>query len=246
MDMGKRNEPKITVITVCRNVGDDLQNTIDSVASQCYENIEFIVIDGGSTDNTVDVIKRNEACIDKWISEPDNGIYAAMNKGLKMATGDWISFMNVGDAFADNNVISDIFNNGISEIVKLIGGNTCNYYPDGHVEIHYAECADVIPYRLPFSHQACFTRRELVMGDGCFQFDCKYRYAADYNLFYNIYRRFGNESVMIINRAIAYYKQEGSTSLLNFRKSKKEYLRIQASHPNWVWFKEVIKYILGR
>lgn len=241
----KRSEPKITVITVCRNVGDELQSTIDSVRTQTYGNIEFIVIDGGSTDNTLDIIKRNEDKIDKWISEPDKGIYDAMNKGVRMATGEWVNFMNVGDSFADDNVIADIFcKDPVSDEIKLIGGNTCNYYADGHVEIHYAESADVIPYRLPFSHQACFTRMELMKSEGCFQFDCKYRIAADYNLMYYIYDRFGASSVMIVDRVIANYKQEGSTSLINYRKAKKEYLTIQSAHPNIRWCKEVVKYLM--
>lgn len=237
---------KISAIIVCRNVGEQLTATIDSIYNQTYGNIELIVVDGASTDNTIEVIRQNAFKISKWISEPDNGIYDAMNKGLRMATGDWVCFINVGDSFADDDVISDVFGSGIPEGVKLIGGNTCNYFPDGHVEMHYAERADVIPYRLPFSHQACFTRRKLIKEQETFQFDCQYRFAADYNLFYNIYHKFGTSAIMVIDRAIARYKQEGSTSLINYRKAKKEYLKIQSAHPNMIWLKEVVKYFLGK
>lgn len=238
--------PKISVITVCRNVGVAIKETIDSIDSQSYNNIELIIVDGASTDNTVDIIKKNESRISKWISEPDNGIYDAMNKGLCMATGEWVSFINVGDSFADDNVIADIFSHEIPDHVKLIGGNTRNFFPDGHTEIHYAEPVANVRFNLIFSHQASFTRREIKTGKGSFQFNTKYRFAADYNLFYNIFHEYGESSIMLVDRVIANYKQEDSTSLVNFRKTKREYLKIQSCHPNKEWAKEVVRFLLMR
>lgn len=241
------NKPLISVIVVCRNVGESVEGTIKDIRKQIYSNIELIVIDGASTDNTIFYIERCMNLVDIYLSEPDRGIYDAMNKGLRLASGTWVSFINVGDFFADENVVSSIFDNDeIPEQVKLIGGNTCNYFPDGHVEIHHAETADVIPYRLPFSHQACFTRRELIKDQGSFQFDCQYHFAADYNLFYYIYHKFGASAIKTLDRAIARYKQEGSTSMINHRKAKKEYLKIQSVHLNMTWVKEIIKYFFKR
>ena len=93
------NNPKITVVTVCYNAVKDIEKTILSVVNQTYDNIEYIVVDGGSKDGTVNIIQKYEDRITKWISEPDKGIYDAMNKGILMATGDWINFMNAGDYF---------------------------------------------------------------------------------------------------------------------------------------------------
>ena len=88
---------KITFITVCYNAIDTLEKTILSIINQTYPNIEYIIIDGASTDGTVDIIKKYEHKLSYWISEPDKGIYDAMNKGLKRATGDYINFMNADD-----------------------------------------------------------------------------------------------------------------------------------------------------
>ncbi|WP_429051452.1 glycosyltransferase family 2 protein [Aeromonas veronii] len=100
---------KVSIITVVYNNAHELQATIDSVIAQTYSNIEYIVVDGGSTDNTVDVIKSNAVGIDYWISERDAGIYDAMNKGVGFATGDYIIFMNAGDTFYTNKALTRIF-----------------------------------------------------------------------------------------------------------------------------------------
>lgn len=240
------NLPKISVIVVCRNVGSKIGDTIRLIRNQNYSNVELIIIDGASTDSTVETINEHLSEIDIFVSEKDNGIYDAMNKGLKLATGEWISFINVGDSFADNNVLIDVFGKMISDSIQLIGGNTINFFADGHTEIHYAESATAIRTRIPFSHQACFTRRILRNTSKPFQFDLRYKIAADYNLFYYIYHNYGADAIRITDRSIARYQQEGSTSLNNYRKAKAEYLRIQSAHPSIMWIKELLKYfILG-
>lgn len=92
-------EVKISVITVCYNAVDTLEKTIQSVLEQTYHNIEYIIIDGGSTDGTVEIIHRYVDYLAYWVSEPDRGIYDAMNKGIERATGEWVNFMNAGDYF---------------------------------------------------------------------------------------------------------------------------------------------------
>ena len=100
--------PKITIVTISYNIVTYIEKTILSVVNQTYPNIEYIVIDGGSTDGTLDVIKKYSDKITYWVSESDKGIYDAMNKGIDAATGDWINFMNAGDVFYHNNVIDEI------------------------------------------------------------------------------------------------------------------------------------------
>jgi glycosyltransferase involved in cell wall biosynthesis len=102
-------KPTLSVITIVYNNERDIERTMLSVLSQTYQQIEYVVIDGASTDSTLDIIKRYENRIARLISEEDNGIYDAMNKGLKLATGDYVIFMNSGDEFYANNTVEKVF-----------------------------------------------------------------------------------------------------------------------------------------
>lgn len=114
--------PLITVVTVVRNGVDTMEETILSVLRQSYKNIEYLVIDGGSTDGTLAIIQKYTAQIKSWISEPDKGIYDAMNKALKIATGDFLIFLNAGDTF-----FSDLT---IQEFISKIQQRDVVYYGD--------------------------------------------------------------------------------------------------------------------
>ena len=114
---------KVSMITVCFNSKDIIEEAIKSVLSQSYKNIEYIIVDGGSTDGTVDAIKKYDKYISKWISEPDNGIYDAMNKGLKLATGNIIGFLNADDFYADNGAIESVVNTIKEKDVDCLWGD---------------------------------------------------------------------------------------------------------------------------
>ena len=101
--------PKVSIITVCFNAEKYLERTIQSIINQTYENIEYVVVDGQSKDGTLDIVKKYEAHIHQWISEPDKGLYDAMNKGIEMATGDFVWFMNAGDEIRTPNVLANMF-----------------------------------------------------------------------------------------------------------------------------------------
>ena len=105
MNLFKETDTLISIVTVSYNAVLTIEQTILSVINQTYPNVEYIIIDGGSTDGTVDIIKKYEDKIAYWVSEPDKGIYDAMNKGVVVATGEWINFMNAGDIFTDGDVI---------------------------------------------------------------------------------------------------------------------------------------------
>lgn len=122
MDL-KYNNMKISIITVCRNVQDTIEKTINSVISQTYNNIEYIIVDGKSTDKTIEIIETHRDKINTFISEKDSGIYDAMNKGINLATGDVLFFLNSGDTLYDPNVIEKVANAFTSSGADLIYGD---------------------------------------------------------------------------------------------------------------------------
>lgn len=99
---------KYTIITINYNNGKELRHTIESVINQTYKDVEYIIVDGGSSDDSVEIIKEYADNIDFWVSERDNGVYNAMNKGLSHAHGTYVNFMNSGDSFYSNRVIEVI------------------------------------------------------------------------------------------------------------------------------------------
>ena len=126
---------KISVITICYNAVNDIERTIRSVLDQTFDDIEYIVVDGASKDGTPDRVRalfaeypqRNV----KLISEPDKGIYDAMNKGIKMATGEWVIMMNAGDVFADSDVLQNVFAHVISDKITFLYGDTLSKQKNG-------------------------------------------------------------------------------------------------------------------
>jgi glycosyltransferase involved in cell wall biosynthesis len=151
------NKPVITVITVTYNAEKSLENTILSVINQSFNDIEYIVIDGGSTDGTLDIIRKYDEKINFWISEPDKGIYDAMNKGIKLANGIWLNFMNSGDSFVDYNVLSHIFSVKYSDDVKFLYSDFYLKYEDGAIGDFYI--ADYNKGRV--LHQSVIYKKEL-------------------------------------------------------------------------------------
>ena len=100
--MTNHPHPKFSIITVTYNAGKVLEDTIQSVIFQTYRNVEYIIVDGGSTDHTLEVANKYSDRISKIISEPDKGLYDAMNKGIRLATGDYLCFLNAGDELHEN------------------------------------------------------------------------------------------------------------------------------------------------
>lgn len=176
---------KISIVTICYNVAEDLKKTIQSVSTQTYTNIEFIIVDGNSSDNTLNVISKHEGIITKWISEPDKGIYDAMNKGIDMSTGDWIIFMNAGDEFYSESVIAEVFNKQYDDNVKLIYGDVMLDF--GKLGLLHKKFGKVPRERVPFEicHQSVFTKSDILKQ---LHYDLNFKICADCNSFAQIYR----------------------------------------------------------
>ena len=177
--------PKITIITVSYNAVKDIENTILSVINQTYPNIEYIIIDGGSTDGTLDIIKKYQDKITYWVSEPDKGIYDAMNKGALKATGMWLNFMNAGDTFYNEQVLEEVFKDKDCDNADVIYGDVVYVYPD-RVDIRKAAPLKRIKVGIPFCHQSAFVKTKLQQS---YLFDMTYKICADYNFFHTLYKK---------------------------------------------------------
>lgn len=248
--------PIVYVITVCRNAEALIEETMRSVLGQTYGRLRYVVVDGASTDGTMTIVRRYGNRLAATVSEPDRGIYDAMNKALgivrrleeerraasphKDATA-WVNFMNAGDAFADADVLRDMFeNNAWTADTWAVGGHTRLIYPD-RTEILLAAGSEATPIMLPFCHQSSFIRLSEVYN---WTFDDRYLIAADYKVFYQIYYRYGVAAIRSVDRLIANYRMDGSTTFLQLRRAKAEYLAIQSAHKNARWWKEKLKLLL--
>ena len=126
--------PKFSIITVTYNAGKVLEDTIQSVITQTYKNVEYIIVDGKSTDGTMDIVNRYREHIHTIVSEPDKGLYDAMNKGIDLATGDYLCFLNAGDELHEDDTLQLIVHslNGEKELPDVIYGETAIVDEEGH------------------------------------------------------------------------------------------------------------------
>ena len=166
----------VTIITVCRNHAQELERTIRSVESQTWQEKEYLVIDGASTDDSLDVIKAHEASITRWVSEPDQGIYDAMNKGVKMAQGEWVIFMNAGDTFAGDDTLQRVFGNPLD--ADVIYGDVIK----GEL-VKKAE-APRNAHRMFYCHQSAFVRTSCLRE---YPFDIRHKMSADFKQVKQLY-----------------------------------------------------------
>ena len=178
------NIPLISIITVSYDAVKTIEQTILSVLNQTYPNIEYIIIDGGSTDGTLDIIKKYQDKITYWISEPDKGIYDAMNKGTLKANGEWLNFMNAGDTFFDELVLEKIFKNKEWDDADVIYGDVIYVFPNRE-DIRKAAPLKRIKVGIPFCHQSVLVKTKLLQK---YPFDTSYKICADYNFFHTLYK----------------------------------------------------------
>lgn len=198
--------PKISVITVTLNTALDLQKTLESITGQDYPNLEIIVIDGGSTDGTVEVIKTHAEHITYWISEPDKGIYNAMNKGLAKATGEWVNFMNAGDVFFDRHVLSTIFNQDLQDADVLYGDSIASY--PVFKTYRKALPVDNLWKGMVCCHQSMFFRTNLIKHEG---YKPDLFFSADYEMILRLY--FTGKNFRYIPETIAVFDTRGISNL---------------------------------
>lgn len=173
--------PLISIITVNYNNASELKKTIESVVSQTFNDFEHIIIDGASTDGSIEVIKSFESEIAYWISEKDTGIYSAMNKAIKIAKGKYCLFLNSGDFVTNKNVLADVSNRGLD--ADIVYGNMIIHHRNGKKEL------GKMPEQITFHqmivdtlwHPVSFIKKSLFDTYGCYREDIKI--VADYEFF---------------------------------------------------------------
>ncbi|MBO9506222.1 glycosyltransferase family 2 protein [Thalassospira sp. A3_1] len=215
----------ITIITVCFNSSKTIIRTLDSVASQSCSDIEHIVIDGASTDGTLDLIKNHGQHVIRWVSEPDQGIYDAMNKGLKLASGDIIGFLNADDIYKDSSVLARVLSIMDSENLDVLFGDAefiNPEQPDQPLRRYSSKrfSADRIAWGWMPAHPTLFMRRAIYENFGLFKTD--YHIAGDFELvarvFYgNALMRYRHISEVLVQMNMGGISTSGwrSTVLLN-------------------------------
>lgn len=215
--------PFVTVVTVTYNAGDYLEETILSVLNQKNINFEYIIIDGCSNDNTLKLISKYKTHITYWQSEPDRGIYDAMNKSLKFAKGEWICFMNAGDIFFNNDILFDFHNlNNLCDFNIVYGNHS--FLKRNRLQIKIPQPLNSIWKKMPMCHQSIFTRTAILKSN---PFNLNYKFASDYNFIYSQYL-ISPYKFLYINNVISIITT-GGFSENNTIKTYIEYKRISIS-----------------
>jgi len=176
---------KISIVTTSFNSASTISDTIDSVLSQDYDNLEYIIADGGSKDGTLDIIKSYNDPRIRWISEPDKGIYDGMNKGIKMATGEIVGIINSDDFYKNNSVISAVAEGFADQKTEAVFGDVRFVNPDNlNKTVRYYSSKRFRPSKFRFgfmpAHPTFFTKKKWFDKLGYYQTD--YKIAADYEL----------------------------------------------------------------
>jgi glycosyltransferase involved in cell wall biosynthesis len=180
--INKKNYPLISIITVVYNNSAHIQKTLNSIYNQKYKNFEIIVVDGGSNDNTLNIIKKNDNKINFWISESDRGIYDAFNKGMQLCNGDYLGFVNSDDILKPN---------ALKILVKYIRKNPKADFFFGAVKKHWGVLYGYKPWKIYFSwgfysshSTGFFIKKNSAEKVG--NYNLKYKYSADYDYFFRM------------------------------------------------------------
>lgn len=225
-----RHNPKFSIITVTYNAATVIEPTLKSIAAQTYRNIEFLLIDGGSSDDTVEKVRTGGVEIACLVSERDKGLYDAMNKGIERATGDYLCFLNAGDSFHAPDVLEKMVA-AISDegtLPDILYGETAEVDEERNfVRMRRLQAPEKLDWRsfrhgMLVCHQAFFVRRTLAPA-----YDLDYRFSADVDWCIRVMKK--SKDIVNTHVVIVDYLQNG-LSLQNHRASLVERFRIMAKH----------------
>jgi glycosyltransferase involved in cell wall biosynthesis len=249
-----QNQPRISVIIAVFNAQSTLQQCLDSVVQQAYKNVELIVIDGGSTDGSLEILNRNAATIHYWVSEPDRGIYHAWNKALQKASGDWICFLGADDYFWTQNVLANVASR-LSQLrsniqlaygqVMLLTASGEPIYPIGQA---WPDIGSQLKKIMCIPHPGTMHRRSFFDMNG--NFDETYRIAGDYEIFLRGLTETVAEAVFIPDLIIVGMRHGGlssnpANSLLAMHEMRLAQKKYGQRWPDKIWVLAMLR-IYGR
>ncbi|OGH96489.1 MAG: hypothetical protein A2039_09085 [Candidatus Melainabacteria bacterium GWA2_34_9] len=207
---------KISVITVCYNEAATIEKTLESIFNQTYQNIEFIVIDGGSTDGTLDIIEKYKDKIAYFVSEPDEGIYNAMNKGIKASSGEVLYFLNANDTLYSDDVLETVVSVFEKGNYDFVYGNINLLYPEKNkIKKHNKDINYYTLLSLQICHQAIFYKKSLFDRFGLY--DENFFIAADHDFNMKILTNRKTKN-FYLNTIIARFDQTGISSDKKYKK----------------------------
>ncbi len=228
--MNEKQKPVVTVVTVVYNDSSHIENTIQSVLGQTYKNIEYIIIDGASSDGTVEIIDKYREQLTFFITEKDKGVYDAMNKSIPHIHGEWVIFMNSGDSFYDKDVLSSIFDEYDDHDELIICGDTMKV--DGAEKKLAKATWEGKQKYMPSQHQSILIRARAYQSH---PYDTRYRIIADYALFYDLLKP-DFSRYYYYKGVIANYDATGLSSRRRMELNK-EHMKLFARHldPRFFW-----------
>ncbi len=214
---------KFSVISVCFNNLIGLKQTYRSLSEQTYTNYEWIVIDGASEDGTPEWLKSLNNNNIHWISEPDNGIFDAMNKGLEKSKGDYLVFMNSGDLFADNEVLNLVVDEveKVESDVAFIYGDSLDFEENGKTLYRKARSIDFYTKGMFAQHQSMYFNSKFL---GALKYNLKFRVTADYAFIGSFIMKIGNNKIIYINKPLCRFLLGGTNEQKRFKGLKEDYL----------------------
>lgn len=206
---------RVSIVTVVYNGEEYLETCIQSVIAQTYDNVEYIVIDGGSTDGTIDVIRQHEEHIDTWLSESDDGVYDAMNKGIERATGDIIGLVNADD-YLEPNAAEIVAEAHLAFPDSILAGAMNRVLEDGTTyvlrkHLNQADFEKTIPYTMPVNHPATFVPATIYRHLGTF--DTQFDILGDYDFICRAYA--ADVPFTFVDRVLSNMRVGGLSSGMN-------------------------------
>lgn len=210
--MNFKHSPLISIVTVVYNGSKTLEQTIQSVLNQSYKNIEYIIIDGGSSDGTIDIIKRYDKEISWWLSEPDKGLYDAMNKGIKLANGELIGMINSDDWY-EPNAVELIVNSYLENPDKRIfHGDRFDILAEGtrKVKRFHPSSLKFIYYGMTYNHPSMFVHREVYKNE---LYNINLQALSDYEFVLKQYLREPN-NFLYLPEAYVNYRLDGISGMM--------------------------------